>query len=160
MAWTFLRPNMFMQNLVTVHAESIRREDVFYESAEDAQVSYLDARDVGRVAAHVLTESGHEGRAYDLSGPEPVTHEEIAEVLTRVLGRTIRFIPIDEEEYRQRWLAAGVPEEEAEAWVDISRYFRTGACSTVTTAVQDLTGRASTSLAEFCRAHVAELAPG
>jgi uncharacterized protein YbjT (DUF2867 family) len=44
MAWTFLRPNMFMQNLMTVHGESIRRENVLYESAEDARVSYIDAR--------------------------------------------------------------------------------------------------------------------
>jgi uncharacterized protein YbjT (DUF2867 family) len=158
MAWTFLRPNMFMQNLVTVHGESIREENALYEAAEDARVSYIDARDVGRVAAQVLTEPGHDGRAYDLSGPEAVTHEEIAALLTQALGRTIRFVRISDEEFRQRWTAAGVSEEEAEAWVDISRYFRTGACSEVTTSVQDLTGRAPGSVAEFCRDYAAELA--
>jgi uncharacterized protein YbjT (DUF2867 family) len=155
MAWTFLRPNMFMQNLVTVHGESIRQEDALYESAEDARVSYIDARDVARVAARVLTGSVHDGKAYDLSGPEAVTHEEIAEVLTRVLGRTIRFVRISDEEFRERWTAAGVSAEEAGAWVDISRYFRTGAGRDVTTAVQDLTGHAPASLAEFCRDHAA-----
>jgi uncharacterized protein YbjT (DUF2867 family) len=159
-AWTFLRPNMFMQNLLTVHGESIRQEHAFYESAEDARVSYIDARDVARVAARVLTGSGHDGKAYDLSGPEAVTHDEIAEVLTRVLGRTIRFVRISDEEFRQRWTAAGVSEEEAEAWVDISRYFRTGACRDMTTAVHDLTGRAPATLAELCRDHAAGLAPG
>jgi uncharacterized protein YbjT (DUF2867 family) len=160
MAWTFLRPNMFMQNFVTVHADSIRRESAFYESAEDARVSYIDARDVARVAAKVLTEPGHDGQAYDLSGPEAVTHEEIAEALSRALGRTIRFISISDEEFRKRWVEAGAHEEEAAAWVDISRYFRTGAGSTVTTAVQDLTGRAPTTLVEFCRDHKGELAQG
>lgn len=160
MAWTFQRPNLFMQNLVTVHAESIRQESAFYESAADARVSYVDARDVARVAARVLTGSDHDNKTYELSRPEAVTHQEIAEVLTRVLERTIRYARISHEDHRQRWVAAGAPREEAEAWVDISRYFRTGACRDVTTTVQDLTGRAPASLAEFCRDHAAELAPG
>ncbi len=157
LAWTFLRPNMFMQNFETVHGQSIRQENAFYESAEDASVSYIDARDVARVAARVLTEPGHDGQAYDLSGPAAVTHEEIAAALTRALGRSIEYVRISDEEHRQRWMAAGVPREEAAAWVDISRYFRTGACSEVTAAVQDLTGRAPRSLREFCRDHAAEL---
>jgi uncharacterized protein YbjT (DUF2867 family) len=160
MAWTFLRPNMFMQNLVTVHGESIREENAFYESAGDARVSYIDVRDVARVAARVLTERGHDGRAYDLSGREAVTHAAIAEMLTQALGRTIRFVRISDEEFRQRWTSQGASEEEAEAWVDISRYFRTGACSDVTTTVHDLTGREPGSFPEFCRDYAAELAPG
>jgi uncharacterized protein YbjT (DUF2867 family) len=157
LAWTFLRPNMFMQNFDTVHGESIREENSFYEAAEDARVSYIDARDVARVAAQVLTQPGHDGQAYDLSGPAAVTHEEIAAALTQALGRPIRYVRISDAEHRQRWTQQGVPVEEAEAWVDISRYFRSGACSEVTTAVQDLTVRAPRSVEAFCRDHAAEL---
>jgi uncharacterized protein YbjT (DUF2867 family) len=105
---------MFIQNTVTVMGESIRKENAIYDSVEDARVSYIDTRDVGRVAAKVLTEPGHEGKPYDLSGPEALTHEEIAGIFTKALGSKIRFVRIRDEEFRRRWTELGAPDEEAE----------------------------------------------
>jgi uncharacterized protein YbjT (DUF2867 family) len=158
LTWTFLRPNYFMQNVVTVMGEDIREEDAFYDSVGDARISHIDARDLGRVAAHVLTEPGHEEEAYELSGPEAITHDEIAETLTEALGRTIRYVRLSDEEYRKRLLAMGLPEEEAEAWVDVNRVARTtDADSTVTTSVRDITGREPTSFEEFCHDYAPDL---
>lgn len=149
---------MFMQNFVTVQGNSIRQESAFYDSAEDVRVSYVDARDVSRVAARVLTEFGHEDKTYDLSGPEAVSYDEIAELFSQVLGRTIRYVRISDEEYLQRFLDVGASDEEGAAWADISRYLRTGACSAVTSGVQDLTGRKPVSFEEFCRDYAPKLA--
>jgi uncharacterized protein YbjT (DUF2867 family) len=147
-----------MQNVVTVMGEDIREEDAFYDSVGDARISHIDARDVGRVAAHVLTEPGHEEEAYELSGPEAITHDEIAETLTEALGRTIRYVRLSDEEYRKRLLAMGLPEEEAEAWVDVNRVARTtDADSVVTTSVRDITGREPTSFEEFCHDYAPDL---
>jgi len=159
MAWTFLRPNMFMQNTINVMGESIRKENSIYDSVEDARVSYIDTRDVGRVAAKVLTEQGHEGKAYDLSGPEAVTHEEIAGIFTKALGRKIRFVRISDDEYRQRWKANDVPDEEADAWVDINRYIRTGDCSPVTSNVEKITSDPPIPFEQFCRDYASVLSP-
>ncbi len=159
MAWTFLRPNMFMQNTITVMGESIRKEDAIYDSVEDARVSYIDTRDVGRVAAKVLTEQGHEGQAYNLSGPEAISHEEIAAMLTEALGRKIRFVRINDDEYRQRWKELGVPDEEADAWTDINRYLRTGECSVVTSNMEELTGITPIPFEQFCRDYAPALLP-
>jgi uncharacterized protein YbjT (DUF2867 family) len=68
MAWTVLRPNYLMQNVLWLMADDIRREDAFYDSLGPRPVSMIDARDIGAAAARVLTEPGHEGRAYELSG--------------------------------------------------------------------------------------------
>jgi len=159
MAWTFIRPNMFMQNTITVMGESIRKENSIYDSVEDARVSYIDTRDVGRVAAKVLTEPGHEGKAYDLSGPEAITHAEIAGMLTKSLGRKIHFVRISDEEYRQRWKAKDAPDEEADAWVDINRYLRTGDCSPVTSNVEEIIGNPPILFERFCHDYASALSP-
>ena len=113
LAWTFLRPNSFMQNLVTYMGGLIVEEGAIYEPAGDARVSYIDAGDIGRVAARVLTEPGHEGWAYDLSGPQALTHDEVAEHLTRALGRTIRHVRVPDDAYRKKLPEIGFPEEDA-----------------------------------------------
>ncbi len=151
-----------MQNFVTWVSlgESIRREDTIYDTVEDAGISHIDARDIARVAARVLTEPGHEGKAYDLSGPEAHTLEEFADILTQALGRTIRYRRISDEEYRQLWAEGGFPDEWLDAIVDISRCARTGATSAVTSSVQELTGRPPISFAAFCRDYAPVLTAG
>lgn len=117
----------------------------------------IDARDIGRVAAHGLTKPGHEGEAYELTGPQAITHEEVVEALTRMLGRTIRYVRIDDEDYRQSLLAMGLSEGTAEAYIDANRHVRKSP-STVTSIVQDVTGREPTSFEEFCHDHASVLA--
>jgi uncharacterized protein YbjT (DUF2867 family) len=63
LAWTFLRPNGFMQNVVNYMAETIRSQSAIYSSAANGAISHIDARDIGTVGARVLTESGHEKKA-------------------------------------------------------------------------------------------------
>lgn len=155
MSYTFLRPNAFMQNFVTFMGASIRDEGKFFDSIEDAQISYIDARDIGRAAARVLTERGHDGRAYDLSGPRALGHVEVAEILSRALGRRIEYVRVGDADYRQGCLDAGVSEVQADALVDLNRYFRSGACAPTTRAVRDLTGLEPRSFEEVAR----ELAP-
>jgi len=160
LAWTFLRPDFFMQNLVTYMGGLIVEEGAIYEPAGDARVSYIDAGDIGYVAARVLTEPGHEGRAYDLSGPQALTHDEVAEQLTEALGRTVRHVRVSDDTYRRKLLEIGFPEEDAAAYTDAYRYGRTGALSTVTTHVADLTGRPPRAFGGFCRDHAPLLARG
>jgi uncharacterized protein YbjT (DUF2867 family) len=156
--WTFLRPNNFMQNILSEWGPSIREEDRFYDSAGTARYAWIDARDIARVAVRALTEPGHESRAYELTGPESVTHHRVAEVLSRALGRTIRYVDLSDEEVRESLRSEGLSEEMVDAWVDVNRYAR-GHPSTVTTTVEDVTGRAPVSLEEFCREAAPALLP-
>ncbi len=153
LSWTFLRPNSFMQNFSTAHAPTIKSQGAFYPYGHDARISVIDARDIGAVAAKVLTEEGHAGKAYKLSGPESLTNQEMAEKLSRALRRTVRFVDLPDAEYEKALVAAGVPPPYAAALVDLSRYYVTGAGAAVTPDVERVTGRRPISFDQFARDH-------
>jgi len=90
-AHTFLRASFFMQNLAEVHRHDIVEHDEIFVPAGAGETSFVDARDVGAAAALALTEPGHAGRAYDLTGPEALTYSEVADVFTEVLDRRITY---------------------------------------------------------------------
>ena len=90
-AHTLLRASFFMQNLSEVHGADIVEYDELFVPAGDGATSFVDARDVGAVAATVLAEPGHENRAYDVTGPAALTYHEVAAILSDVLGRAITY---------------------------------------------------------------------
>jgi uncharacterized protein YbjT (DUF2867 family) len=151
--WTFLRPNFFMQNFLTTHADSICGEDAFYDAVGEARISHVDTRDVARVGVRALTELGHEGRAYELSGPEALTHEEIAETFSRMLGRTIRYKRLGDHEMKKFWVSKGYGENDAQDYVDVARWASQGSAAGVTNTIWEVTGQEPTSFALFCRDH-------
>jgi uncharacterized protein YbjT (DUF2867 family) len=153
LAWTFLRPNGFMQSFLNHQAKSIRTRGMFEQPERQAPISQIDARDIARVAAAALTSGAHEGRAYELSGPSAFTYEEAAGVLSRVLGRTIEYVPITDEAARAGMLASGMPEYYVEFLMDLTRHYRKGGAGIVTSAVRDVTGRDPTSFETFVRDH-------
>ena len=91
MDWTFLRCSFFMQNLNTAHLAEIRDRDEIFVPVGNAKTSFIDVRDIGAAAAVVLTTSGHEKRAYDLTGPESLDYYQAAEVFSKILKREIRY---------------------------------------------------------------------
>ena len=90
MAWTFLRAGYSMQNLTTVHLAEVRDRDEVFVPAGDGRTAFVAVRDLAAVAVLALTGPGHERRAYELTGTSAPTYDEVAAVLTDVLGRRIR----------------------------------------------------------------------
>ncbi|HHP7239235.1 SDR family oxidoreductase [Longibacter sp.] len=88
---TLLRPSFFMQNLVTTHRREIGRDGRIVVPAGAGRTAFIDARDIAAVAARVLIEPRYAGRAFELTGPAALTYHEVADVLSEVLGRTIRY---------------------------------------------------------------------
>ena len=155
--WTFLRPNGFMQNVVNYMGATIKGQGAFYTSAPDAPIAHIDARDIGAAAARVLSEPGHEGQAYEMSGPAAVTYQEIAAVLTRVLGREIRCVGISDEDYRAGAIGAGMPEAYADALVDLGRFYRSGRAAEVTPDAGPLLGRDLIRFEQFAQDYASAL---
>jgi uncharacterized protein YbjT (DUF2867 family) len=151
--YTFLRPNGFMQNMVNYNAATINTQNAFYGSEGEGRVSHIDLRDVAAVAVKALTEDGHVGKAYILTGPEALTNMEIAQILSDDLGREIRFVNLPPAELKQALLAAGVPEWNADALLDLQRLYREGKAATVTRDVEQILGRKPMSFAQFSRDH-------
>ena len=94
--YTILRPGAFMQNFSEQHftgaARSIRERDEIAMPGGDGVVTYVSTEDIAAVAAIALTEEGHDGKAYDLMGPEPLTVTEVAEQISWVTGRPIGYV--------------------------------------------------------------------
>lgn len=88
---TFLRPSFYMQNLNTTHRDEIRELEEILIPVGRAQTSFVDVRDIGAVAAKVLTEPGHENRAYEPTGGAALDYYQVAELFTEVLGRKITY---------------------------------------------------------------------
>ncbi len=89
-----------MQGLLNFRS-TIISQNAIYAAAGDGRVSVVDVRDIAEVAFAALTQSGHEGKSYELTGPQALTHAEVAEQLSIVLDRPIRFVNISPEEMRQ-----------------------------------------------------------
>jgi uncharacterized protein YbjT (DUF2867 family) len=149
--YTFLRPNGFMQNMVNYNAPTINTQNAFYGSEDDGRVSQIDVRDVAAVAVKALTEDGYAGKAYSLTGPEALTNSEIARILSDELGREIRFVNLPPAKLREALLAAGVPEWNADALLDLQRLYREGKAAKVTREVEQILGRKPISFAQFFR---------
>jgi uncharacterized protein YbjT (DUF2867 family) len=153
--WTHLRPNGFMQNVINYMGQTVKGQGALYSSAAEAKVSTVDARDIGAVAARVLTEAGHEGKSYDLTGPAALGYADVAAILTRVLGRPITYVPITDEEYKRGSVAAGIPEAYADALVNLNANYREGKFARLSPDVQALLGRAPGTFEEFAEGHAA-----
>ena len=149
MASTFLRPNAYMQNVVTYMGDTIRAEGAFYSATGEAKISHVDVRDVAAVAVKALTEPGHEGKAYTLSGPEALTYANLAAELSKALERPIRHVSLSPADLKGGMLAAGIPEEVADQLLDLERYYRDNQASRITHDIQQVIGRAPRRFAQF-----------
>jgi uncharacterized protein YbjT (DUF2867 family) len=159
LTWTFLRPNSFMQNVVTFMAQTIKAEGAFYSASGSARVSHVDVRDIAAVAVKALTTRNHQGRAYTLSGPEAMTYDEMANELSKALGRPIAHISVSPSDLKHSMLAEGMPEEIADRMLDLERYFREDRASRITDDVRQVTGRRPRSFAQYARDWAPLLAP-
>jgi uncharacterized protein YbjT (DUF2867 family) len=159
--YTFLRPGSFLQNFVNYYGETIRAQSAFYLPCGDAREAFVDVRDIARVAAHVLAQSGHEheGKAYDLLGTEPLAYAEAAAKLSAATGRTIRYVNVSEEEFSSAMSAMGLPPSYVERLLDLYRYIRSGHLPVASTAIRDVTGREPISFERFARDYAAAWKP-
>jgi uncharacterized protein YbjT (DUF2867 family) len=116
--YTILRPGAFMQNFSEGHfiraVASIRERDEIAMPGGNGVVSWVSTEDIAAVAAIALTEDGHDGRAYVQLGPEPLTLTQVAEHISWVAGRRIRYVETDHKPLRDELVAAGAPPETAE----------------------------------------------
>jgi uncharacterized protein YbjT (DUF2867 family) len=149
--WTFLRPNDFMQNLLG-QAQSIASQGVFYSPlSPSARISSVDATDIGDVAARVLTEPGHGGKAYTLTGPEALNQDDVAARLSAVLGREISRVTTTPDEARAGMLGMGYPEWTVDGLVELWALYEAGAVAHVSPDVEQVLGRPARSIDEFVR---------
>lgn len=152
--YTFLRPNFYMQTFGEGFlGERIRRTGRFSMPVEDAAVSIVDGRDVAAVAAEVFVSSEHFGKAYTLTGPEALTHDEVARIITAASGRQVAFEPCTDEDMLGWLVGSGWTPEVAGVVIDLYQSVRAGVRGDVTADVVSITGRSAHSFAQFADEH-------
>lgn len=156
--YTFLRPNCFMQNTLK-WVRTIRDKGLFYMPIEDAVVSQVDVRDIAAVAAVVLSSNGHEGQTYEITGPEALSFEEVADQFSVVLGRRVRYVRTSFEESRQHMIESGMEEWLASAVTQTYRFMKDGGAAHVTDVVARLTGSEPITFGEFVRDYATAFLP-
>lgn len=147
--YTFLRPNLFFQGLLAF-AGLVAAEGRFYAPIGEATVSAIDVRDIGAVAAVALSEDGHEGATYTLTGPAAITHHEIAAALSSALGRDVAFVDVPPEAFAAS-LGGILPPWQIDGLLEDYAHYRRGEATGVTTTVADITGRSPRDIGQFAR---------
>lgn len=148
--YCILRPMMFMQNLLML-AHDIGAEGLLRVPMGDGKVSLIDARDIARCAAKILTGEGHAGRTYELTGPEAISYARIAEILSEVCGRSITYVNVPLDEANREMIRNGLPKWLADDICKLYEIFATGRAERVTTAVTDITGTVAGDFRKFSR---------
>ena len=147
--YTFLRPNLYFQGLLAF-ARTIAAGGRFYAPIGDATVSAVDVRDIAAVAAIALTEPGHKGATYTLTGPASITHTQIAGALSGALGRDISFIDVPPQAFADS-LRGILPPWQVQGLLEDYAHYRRGEAAAVSPAITDITGRPPTDVEQFAR---------
>jgi uncharacterized protein YbjT (DUF2867 family) len=153
---TILRPVAFMQNFSEglrwreSFAEGIRERDEIVGPGGNGTVSYVSSEDVAAVAAVALIQDGHAGKGYAPVGPEPLTLAQVADHISWVTGRRIRYVETGREPIRDALLAAGAPPETAEHNSKVYTHaFSSSMFGVLTDDILNVTGRPPVSFGEF-----------
>ncbi len=148
--YTIIRPAYFMQNIIG-SARMIASEGAFPGAMGDGKVGAIDTRDIGNVAATVLTSDGHEGKTYPLTGPEALSMGELAGKLSAVLGTEVKYLNVSQAEAKAGMMAMGMPDWMAGGWAEMAMMIASGAANMVTPMVKEVTGQEPHSFDQFAR---------
>ena len=148
--YVILRPNLFLQNIPESTIPAIDETGNFYVNAGDARISMTDTRDIAAVAAVVLTEPGHEGAHYDLTGPEALSYTDVGKRLSAAMNREITYVSVPDQSTRDALLGLGLDEWFVAALVGLYEDYRRsgidGYAAQVTETVERITGQPARSL--------------
>ena len=150
LAFTFLRPNSFMQNFITYFQP---RDGTIYLPWGNGKASFIDTRDIAAVAAEALTSDGHEGKTYTLTGPAALGIAEVASILSGMAGREINYVDVPESAARDGMLQAGLPQWQVESLLELHAANKQNRWSAVTSDIEKVTGNPPTDFAQFARDH-------
>ena len=154
-AWTILRPTFFDSNLIEFGIVS--RGGLFFPTGNGKEAP-IDPHDIAAVAVKALTTPGHEGKLYELTGPELLSFAELVQKIATVTGKPLKFVDVPEATWRQEMLSAGAPPSVVES---VLCYFaegiKAGRTNRLTSTVAELLGRPARTIEQWARDHIAAL---
>ena len=152
LAWTFLR-NSIYADLQPRSAAAALATGRLVTNTGDGRTALVTREDCARVAAAVLVGDGHEGQAYDVTGPEALSADDLAAIYSEIGGKPVEVVQVDDAAYAAGLVEhAGMPQAVAEIYATFGAATRTGALSAQTDVVERLTGRVPGTVRELLAA--------
>jgi uncharacterized protein YbjT (DUF2867 family) len=149
LGYVILQPVMFMTNLLW-EAASIKKGTIA-STFGDGRMSFIDPRDVAEIALLALTSSSQEDAVWGFGGPEALSYDDVAATFSRVLGRRVEHVRLDESAFRQA--AAELPEIVVEAITSSAAMAQRGKYEVSDQLIKDKLGRRARSLESWIVAH-------
>lgn len=154
MGWTMLRPGSFMSNTSLFWADTIRSQGKIYHPTGNGRWPSIDPGDIAAVAVKALTQPGHDGQGYTLTGLDSLSAAEYAEKFSQALGRPITFVDVPAEAAKEGMLKTGMPEEYADALLNLLGAIRAGHGDIVTNTFEELTGHKPATFEDWLRRNI------
>jgi uncharacterized protein YbjT (DUF2867 family) len=151
-AWTILRPSQFMQ-MYLLEAPTIASEGAIYLPLGEAELAPIDIEDVASVAHALLRSGGHEGMRYDMTGPEALRMDQIAQRIGEAIDKPVRYVDVSLDEYREKLLQRGMEPRGVALFTEIAAERRRRPKSRIAVDTQARFGVRPTAFAEFARRH-------
>jgi NAD(P)H dehydrogenase (quinone) len=151
-AYTILRNQLYMDPLLDEAVQAIKTGDLYTNGAR-GKWAPVTRRDCAEAAAVVLTVPGHDGKTYDITGPDLLNHQDIAKVINEVTGSRVRVIEADDATYMSQLLRAGLPESLVKLDASFGIAMRTNSLNVRSEALQILLGRKPESLRDLLVEH-------
>lgn len=139
--YAILRPNWFMQNFNSFWIEGILKDQNIYFPGGDAVASFIDSRDISATIAEVLTTDRFNNQEFNLTGSEAISHDQVAKLMTDVLGKKINYVDVDPNDFLKSLLSAGLPEDYSNFLLYIAGALREGHASAINENVKEITGK-------------------
>lgn len=153
--YVLLRPASFASNAL-YWAGSIKGQGTVYGALGEAAVPVIDPEDIAEAAATVLTTPGHEGKAYELSGPEALTTAQQVDIIARTVGKDLNYVNVPDDAARQSMLGMGMSPAYVDAMIGLIQMLRgIGRIEPYPNDVQSLTGRQPRSFSQWAEANAA-----
>ncbi|MFN8528802.1 MAG: SDR family oxidoreductase [Anaerolineae bacterium] len=152
LGYTILRNNVYADGLPGMLTQALGMGGKLFSAVGDGKIAYVTREDCARAAAAALAASFEGRRVLDVTGPEAISHAELAAIGTAVYGQPITYIPLSVEVMTQQLVQAGLPEPIAQLIVSFDDAGLQGKLNGVSAAVQDLTGQPAMRIADFIAA--------
>ncbi len=152
--WTMLRNNLYAHLQLDTLTQAARSGQLITNNG-DGRVAFVTREDCAAAAAAALVEDVAANRSYDITGPEALGDAELAQLASRIGGKPVEAVSIDDATFTAGLVSKGLPEPIAEMVASFGAATRGGWLSEVTDSVATLTGRAPTALADLIPARAA-----
>lgn len=156
--WTVLRNNIYTDMFLGTLPRAVASGQLVAATGTGG-AGYVTREDCARAAAAALANPPAGRTILDITGPAVVTYADLAQILSRITGRTVVYVSVDVEQIVAGMVAAGLPEPVARIYAGFDTTIAQGSLAVASNAVAELTGQAPQSVEEFLTAHKAVLLP-